>query len=289
MTLENTEQRTGRRSRLPLGIAAVAGLVGVVAIVAGVAAGGPGNSTQAAGAAAPLLADATPAPAQTGDAVGSQQGDRPDGGMADMKGRAGRMGGMRAGITITAIDGTRISLRTDDGWTRTTDASGATISKGGATASVGDLKVGDQVAFHQQRGADGTYAITRIEVVAPHVDGTVTATATGSITLKAPDGSVVNVVVTPTTTFQVAGKTSATVADVTVGSIVVATGTRNADRTFTATAVRAFTPRQDGQGGPGWNGGLGRPGMMGPGRGRDDQNRGRGPWGQPNQTPVPGA
>ncbi len=76
-------------------------------------------------------------------------------------GIAGR--GIFASITITAIDGSSLSLKTDDGWTRTiTVGSSTEITKGGETVALGDLAVGDEVCFTQERATDGTYSITAI-------------------------------------------------------------------------------------------------------------------------------
>jgi len=68
-------------------------------------------------------------------------------------------------ITITKIDGSTLSLATTDGWTRTIDATGATITKGGQTIALTDLKVGDQINFREARQSDGSYKITTIVVV----------------------------------------------------------------------------------------------------------------------------
>jgi len=273
MSNESTEQRTQRRSRLPLGIALAASLVGVAAIAAGVAAGGSNATASGQANAVPLIAAASPAP--SAGAEGQKGwGDGP---------RMGGLRGMRGAAAVTSVDGTKLSLRTDDGWTRTIDTAGATITKNGATVTVGDIKVGDEIAFAQQRDTDGTYTVTSVVVVQPHVGGLVTATSPSSVTLKDRDGATVTVTVTSATTYEVAGKTNATLADVTVGAMVMATGTKNADGSLTATAVRAFTP---GQGGPGMDGrGGGRHGggpMDGDG----------GPWGAPNQpnaSAAPGA
>ena len=55
-------------------------------------------------------------------------------------------------ITITAIDGSSLSLKTEDGWTRTiTVTDTTTITKGGATITLGDLAVGDSIRFRQEQ------------------------------------------------------------------------------------------------------------------------------------------
>ena len=88
-------------------------------------------------------------------------------------GRFGARGGFRE-ITVSAISGSNVTLTTDDGWTRTiaiTDD--VELTKGGQDIAVSDLAVGDQVRFAQTRNDDGTYTVTAIAVVVPHVSGTV--------------------------------------------------------------------------------------------------------------------
>ncbi|MCU0506204.1 MAG: DUF5666 domain-containing protein, partial [Chloroflexi bacterium] len=93
----------------------------------------------------------------------------------------------------------------------------------------------------------------------------------------------VTVSVTSATTYEVAGKTNASLADVTAGMMVMATGTKNADGSLTATTVRAFTP---GQGGPGMDG---RGGGRHHGGQWDGQSGGQNAPTQPNATTPPGA
>ena len=79
-------------------------------------------------------------------------------------------------ITVTAIDGSNVSLKTEDGWTRTiTVTSDTTITKGGQTIALSDVQVGDEIRFAQTRNADGTFTITQIHVVMPTIGGQVTA------------------------------------------------------------------------------------------------------------------
>ena len=162
-----------------------------------------------------------------------------------MGGRAGG-GWMRGGargigfgaIAIEAINGSSLSLRTSDGWTRTiTVGSSTTITKGGQTIARGDLKVGDQILFQETRNADGTYSITAIEVVLPRVDGTVGALTPNGFTVKAPDGTTTNIVVTGATTYRL-GRTTGTRADVKAGDRVAVEGTKRSDGSITATSVQ---------------------------------------------------
>ena len=111
-------------------------------------------------------------------------------------------------ITVTKIDGSKLSLQTTDGWTRTIDAASATVSKGGQTIALTDLKVGDQISFRESRQSDGTYKITTIQVLAPTASGTVTAVASVSVTINQSDGSSETLTLTGSTTYTEAGATT---------------------------------------------------------------------------------
>ncbi len=332
----------GPRGRT-LGIAALAGALAVGALAVGLAIGGGSG-----GATVDALAARQPTTV-------SQAGwTSPDGRtqvQPDGRGGPGLRGGFRFGaITITAIDGTKLSLTTDDGWTRTIDASGATVTKNGATVALSTLAVGDRIAFRETRNTDGSYTITAIIVVQPTVagtvasisgstvtvttfgggtskvalsgsttftldgkastkdavvagarieargtlgsDGTLTASSVeikparvagtvkeksaNALTLTVRDGSSVVVKVSSSTTYQVRGVTSPTLADVAVGAVVVASGTQNADGSLTATVVRAG------------GGDVGGPGMRGWGRGHGHGNRDWGfPGADPDASPAP--
>ncbi|GIW20053.1 MAG: hypothetical protein KatS3mg065_0349 [Chloroflexota bacterium] len=149
-------------------------------------------------------------------------------------------------ITITAINGSNISLRTDDGWTRTiTVTSETTITKAGQTISVSDLRVGDEIRFAQQRNSDGTYTITRIVVVVPTVAGVVTNVTDTTITITARNGTSETIRTTASTTYKV-GDAAGSRSDVVVGAIIVAAGERGSDGTLTAATVVVALPRVGG-------------------------------------------
>ncbi len=355
-----------RRSRSLIAGAILAGAIGVAAVAIGLASTGtPAVATPVAANARGILlgADTGTWSAPNGGAaaapnVSGMMGDRDGAGFGPGgMGRGGRMGreGMFASISITAINGTKLGLTTADGWTRTIDAAGATVTRSGQTVDLSTLKVGDSINFDQSRQADGTFKISAIRVVLPHADGTVKSVDASSVTLtqrdgtakivqltgtttyqlvgvatKAAastkdaltvgaavdaegstasdgtftatrvtiraaeaggtvtgktgtsiavttrDGSSLTITVGSTTTYQVAGKTTATLSDIAVGAIVIAEGTRNTNGTFSATVVRAFAA------GAGFGPGM-MPGMRG-GRGM--------PWGpgrlapQPSPTPA---
>lgn len=251
-----------RRSRSLIAGAIIAGAIGLAAVAIAVAS--PGTQTVAAPAAANargvlLGADTgTWTPPSGGAAaapgVPGMMGNRDDagfgpgamgpggfgfGGMA----RGGRLGGggMFASISIIAIDGTKLALSTADGWTRTVDAAGATITKAGQTVNLSTLKVGDSVVFDQSRQTDGTLKISAIQVVLPHAGGTVKSVGDTSVTLTQRDGTDKVVTLTGSTTYQLFGlaakPAASTKAALTVGAQVDAEGTTAPDGSFTASLV----------------------------------------------------
>ena len=147
-----------------------------------------------------------------------------------------RGGTGQVAITITKIDGSKLSLQTSDGWTRTIDATGATITKAGATISATGLKVGDQINFREARQSDGTYEITTIDVVVPTASGTIASVGATSVTITQFDGSSKTLTLTGSTTYTEAGATTSKSALV-VGVRISAEGTVDTAGNFTATAV----------------------------------------------------
>ena len=149
-------------------------------------------------------------------------------------------GQVRPDITISAISGSDITLTSSSGWTRTiTVTDTTTLTRAGQKIAVTDLKVGDEVRVRETRNADGTTTISQIDVVLPQVVGRVTATTSDTITIERPDGTSMTIHVDASTTYQVRGLTTATLADIKAGMIVVATGPQNTDGSLQALAVRA--------------------------------------------------
>lgn len=181
---------------------------------------------------------------------------------------AGRGEGRFGAISITAIAGSNVSLKTADGWTRTVAIpSDATLMKGTATIAITDLKVGDEVRFRQEVQTDGSFKVTELHVVLPHLGGSVTAVTGSSITVTQRDGTSATIKVSPTTTYQIGKTDGKAIGDIKVGMMAGAVGTLNADGTLSATAVHAVDPASlpgfGGRGGHGDRGGFGGHGPMG--------------------------
>jgi hypothetical protein len=219
-----------RRGRSSLALAGILGAVAVLLVGGAVAVMGASPSPS-------VGADpsAAASPAASGDpGTASPKRDRL-GWKAFGPGGIGR-GGFNS-IAITAIDGNSVSLKTDDGWTRTiTLTDTTTITKAGSTITAGDLAVGDEVRIGQDRADDGTYTVTRVAVVLPTVVGEVTAVNGSTITITQRGGTTATIHVDADTTFRVDGA-AGTLSDVKVGSIVIAEGTQRADGSLDATRV----------------------------------------------------
>jgi hypothetical protein len=160
-------------------------------------------------------------------------------------------GGVGGQVTITAIDGNDLSLKTADGWTRTIIVTSATtISEAGQTITVGDLDVGDTIRFSQTASSTGSYTVDAIVVVTPTVGGAVTEIGAGSFTLTARDGSTWTITTTGSTAYTLGLSSSAKAgkaSDLTVGASVVVQGTSAVNDAMTAVTVRIRLPRVGGQ------------------------------------------
>ncbi|MFL5684511.1 MAG: DUF5666 domain-containing protein [Chloroflexota bacterium] len=158
-------------------------------------------------------------------------------------GRFGRPGMGFRQITIASISGNDITLKTDDGWTRTVTISDSVeLTKGGQPIAVADLKVGDQVRFRQTRNADGTYMVTAVAVVVPTIEGKASDITSSGFKVTTRDGSVWTVTVNGSTVYSF-GQATGSLSDVKDGQRVVVSGTVPADDQMTASAVRVAGDR----------------------------------------------
>ena len=239
---------SGPRGRPPgrtIGLAALAGIATVGVLAIGFALGSRADDAPVPAASTAPAAERTDRSERSGRIVDAGW-TSPDGrtdvrldgrggrGLADGRGLAGGRG--RGAITITAIDGTKLSLETENGWTRTIDAADATVTEGGQTVELSTLDVGDQVVFRETRDDDGTYTVTAIAVVQPSVAGTVASVSGSTVTVTTRDGTSQKVTLTDATTYTL-GRTDATEAAVVAGVRILARGSLGADGTLTAASV----------------------------------------------------
>ena len=144
-----------------------------------------------------------------------------------------------AGGEVTAVGPSSITVKGKGGAPVVITVTDATVYQLGKTpGSKADVKVGLKVAAQGTTSGDTFTAIT-VRVSLPDIAGEVSAKTKDSITIKHRDGSTTVVHVTDKTTFEVRGKESATLADITVGDRVAAEGTVRADGSMDAVAVEA--------------------------------------------------
>ena len=144
-------------------------------------------------------------------------------------------------VTVTAVNGSTVSLITKDGWTRDVDTAYVVITLDGDTLTPADLAVGDSVRVDQTRNANDTYTITGLEVVLAEVAGIVTTVGTDSFTLTQMDGTTTTVHVGDGTKWPLpmpvpeAGGTG--LAGLQAGDFVAARGKLEADGSMDASSV----------------------------------------------------
>jgi hypothetical protein len=182
-------------------------------------------------------AGTTPAPVAASWAAPAAVGAIVDDGSAGFDhGRFGGPGGLRD-ITVTAIDGSALSLETIDGWTRTvTVTAGTELTKGGQPIELSDIAVGDEIRLRQEIAEDDTVTVTAIEVVVPSVAGEVSERTDSGFTVTTRDGSAWTITVTGDTVYRY-GAADGTAADIEDGGMVHVQGTSTGDDALSATSV----------------------------------------------------
>ena len=234
-----TSRATGIRAGVLLGTALVVAIGAAVTM-------GASKAPATVGARPLAAASGSPEPAKGPEGHGFGHGGFGGFGPFAGGGKPDRtFGHGRRNVTIAAIDGTRLSLATDDGWTRTiTLTATTTITRGGAAAAASDLHVGDAIRFRQHRETDGSFTITAIDVVLPQVVGTITDVSGNTLTLLDRDGATVTVHVATTTKIRVRGIENATTKDLTKGHIALVVGEKRSDGSIDATGILSGTLRE---------------------------------------------
>lgn len=170
------------------------------------------------------------------------------------QGGGGRLGSRGAGGTISAIDGSSLTVRGRDGQTvKIATTSATTYYRDTAKVSRSDLKVGDRVVVSLTDPQASSPTAGAVRVVLPSVVGTVSNLQGGdSFTLTDTIGFRHTIRSSGSTTYGKDGQSSDRAAVVTAGAVVRATGTIDANGVdLTASRIDGFTPGQGGGRGPG--------------------------------------
>ncbi len=166
------------------------------------------------------------------------RGRGPNGGPGGHKGKGG---------TITAINGSTLSLRTENGTERVDTSSSTTYSKEMQTISFSGLHVNDIVhvagtpttststATPPQPGT-GTVNATAVTVVLPSFAGRVTSSSNGTYSLVGHDGQLLTVKTTGSTRYY-NGTSRASASAISAGTHVMAEGAQNGLTDLTADVI----------------------------------------------------
>ena len=146
---------------------------------------------------------------------------------------------VRRAITVTAVNGSTVSLATDDGWTREVDTTNVVVSRDGQAITPADLVMGDTIRLAQTRNADGSYTVTGIEVQPAVTMGTVATIDASGFTITQADGTVVTVRVGDATRWLSRRGTASSLDGLAVGARAAAKGVRAADGSIDAIVVAA--------------------------------------------------
>ena len=224
-------QRVNGPSKLRAGVVAGAAVALAVGAVATSFAASPAPSSIPTTTSASILAPAAAVlPGIDDEAAGFDHG------------RFGGPGGFRE-ITVGAISGSDVTLKTDDGWTRTIAVNNSVaLTRGGQTITLADLAIGDAVRFSQTRNDDGTYTVTGIAVVVPSVSGTVSDVTASGFKVTTRDGSVWTITTDGSTTYRV-GAVDGTSAAVVDGARVRVEGESSGDNGLKALGVQVAAER----------------------------------------------
>jgi Domain of unknown function (DUF5666) len=144
--------------------------------------------------------------------------------------------------TVSAIEGSELTLMSPDGWTRDVDTSAIAITRGSTPITVADVRVGDRVRVASQRGADGTWTVSRIQVLLSVVRGTVASVDAGSFRVTTGDGASVTVRVAADTTWLTGCRGPSGLGTLEVGSLAAARGVAAADGSIDASLVTVVAP-----------------------------------------------
>lgn len=154
--------------------------------------------------------------------------------LAAKYGEAGDQDGLQVRGVITALTSTTVTITDRNGTATTyTLASGITVTKEHAAASVSDLAIGQQV--EATLSAVGSTTVSALDIDVARLGGQVTAVTGSTITVTNPHGTA-TINISGATTYTLNGA-AATASDVTVGTYVLALG----DATSTPTNFNAVS------------------------------------------------
>lgn len=142
--------------------------------------------------------------------------------------------------TVSDVSASGFKVTTRDGSVWTIAVNGSTTYRFGTGAgTLADVKNGTVARVQGTSTGDNALTALSVRVAADRAVGTVTAKTADSITIRKRDGSSLTIHVDAETAYRVAGKATATLADVTVDMAIGVSGRSRADGSIDADAVVA--------------------------------------------------
>jgi Domain of unknown function (DUF5666) len=146
-------------------------------------------------------------------------------------------------LKVKSVNGTTINATTRGGQSVMVTVDNTTqFREDDMNASVSDVHEGSMILVRGERVGTDTIKATNVIIVLPHLRGVVTAVNGSTLTVTGFDGVSHTISVNGNTHFERAGH-PATLADVKVGTAIVAEGTENPDGSLSAVAVMIQVPR----------------------------------------------
>lgn len=145
--------------------------------------------------------------------------------------------------TVVSVSHTTITVADGQGFWRTVDVSSSTtVTRGGQSSTTSAIATGERVVATGTIEANhATLVASAVDIQLPREGGTVTAVSGSKITVKARNGSTVQIDTSSATVFSTApgpnASSTGSLSDVKAGSMIMAEGTKNADGSFSATRV----------------------------------------------------
>jgi hypothetical protein len=149
---------------------------------------------------------------------------------------------VRGTVSDASASGFKITTRDGSVWTIAVNGT-TTYKHGTGAGTLADVTNGTVALVQGNKTADNALTALTVRVAADRAVGTVTAKTANSITIKKRDGSSLTIHVDADTTFRVAGKDPATLAEVTVDMGIGVSGRARADGSIDADAVVAGNGR----------------------------------------------
>lgn len=143
--------------------------------------------------------------------------------------------------TVAKVSGDTLTITTPKGaQTVTLTASTTFVKDANQTATRADITVGTAIEAQGTLNSDGSLTAETVHIISPHVAGKVASVSGDTITVTTRQGTTIVYLTAATTVHK--GRQTAAQTDIAVGDMILATGTKNADGSLTASNVVIAQP-----------------------------------------------